>query len=92
MAQPPTPPPPPPVRAALSMTMKAEDMPPEVTNEILQGAGLPALPQQLSPSPNAAAAAMAPPPVEETEQFKEPEPPPMIGQPHEGPKPPVLQQ
>lgn len=88
MAQPPQPPPPPPVRAAVSFTGKMEDLPPEITNEVLQGAGLPALPQQLSPSPNAVKEAASQPPVEQTATL---EPPSELGQPHEGPPPPFLQ-
>jgi hypothetical protein len=42
-AQPPQPPPPPPVKAAVSFSGKLEDMGPQITNEVLQGAGLPPL-------------------------------------------------
>lgn len=62
MAQPPQPPPPPPVRTNLNVSAKLEDMPPEFTNEVLQGASLPPMPAQTSPSPNAVAQAMNPQP------------------------------
>lgn len=49
LAQPPQPPAPPPIKGTLSLSGKLEDLGPQVTNEALQGAGLPPLPAQSNP-------------------------------------------
>jgi hypothetical protein len=51
-APPPPPPPPPPIKGNLAISMKAEDYP-NLTSEILQGAGLPPPPNQAAPPPGA---------------------------------------
>lgn len=84
-AQPPPPPAPPVVRAALNASVKLEDMPPGLTNEILQGAGLSPIPDLPQPAP-----APAPPQGPETEPqapappestpSAEPPPPPTLSE------------
>ncbi len=83
-AQPPQPPPPPPVRPSLSVSAKLEDMPPAFTQEILQGAGLPANPES-SPIP------MPPAPPGEPGSPGPPGPPQQAGPeaPAEGELPPL---
>jgi len=65
-AQPPAPPPPPPVRPSLSVSAKLEDMPPAFTQEILEGAGLPANPDS---------APVPPPPMLDPNSPQAPAPP-----------------
>lgn len=60
-AQPPTPPPPPPLKASLGIQMKAEDYP-NLTDEILKGAGLPGTPPGAGPQPPTAPTALPAPP------------------------------
>lgn len=91
-ANPPQPPPPPPTKSAFNVAAKAELLPPEVLNEVLQGAGLPPLPP---PPPEAAQPPLDPsapapidPPAPESQEMPlpptggpEPIPPP------QGPEP-----
>ncbi len=89
-AQPPAPPPPPPVRPSLSVSAKLEDMPPAFTQEILQGAGLPAnpesQPQPLPPAPAEQGPGPASPGPTGEEAQAEPELPPLSDIP-QGPQP-----
>ncbi len=69
LAQPPQAPAPPTVRAALNVSAKLEDMSPEFTQEILQGANLPANPAavpapQLAPAPGNPGTSDSPEPAE----------------------------